>query len=98
MAANYPGRGTVELDGRLEQAWRDDRRYVLNIAFRTLGDLGESEDVVQEAFIRLSDADLDAIQDPRAWVGVVPGRLCIDRLRTLQRTRESAGLDGAAAD
>ena len=41
-------------------------RHLLDVALRMLGDLGEAEDVVQEAFIRLARADVDEIDDVRA--------------------------------
>jgi DNA-directed RNA polymerase specialized sigma24 family protein len=36
-------------------AWRDHRAFAIDLAFRMLGDVDESEDVVQEArFLRLT--------------------------------------------
>ena len=34
-------------------AWRADRAYLIDLAYRMLGDIGGAEDVVQEAFLRL---------------------------------------------
>jgi RNA polymerase sigma-70 factor, ECF subfamily len=79
-----------DLDVTFGRAWREHRRYVLDIAFRTLGDIGEAEDVVQEAFARLLGVDIDEIHDVRAWLVVVVGRLCIDRLRLAHRQRETS--------
>ena len=33
------------------------RPYLVNLAYQMLGDIGEAEDVAQEAFLRLSRAD-----------------------------------------
>jgi RNA polymerase sigma-70 factor (ECF subfamily) len=64
----------------LTDAWRDHRPYLVNLAYQMLGDVGEAEDVVQEAFLRLSrTADID---DVRGWLTVVAGRLCLDQLRS----------------
>jgi RNA polymerase sigma-70 factor, ECF subfamily len=64
----------------LTDAWRDHRPYLVNLAYQMLGDVGEAEDVVQEAFLRLSStADID---DVRGWLTVVAGRLCLDQLRS----------------
>jgi RNA polymerase sigma-70 factor, ECF subfamily len=84
----------LEFDARLGRAWRDDHRYLLNVAFRVLGRISEAEDAVQEAFARLVDQDLDEIDDVRGWLTVVVSRLCFDRLRSADRQRRSsAALD-----
>jgi RNA polymerase sigma-70 factor (ECF subfamily) len=77
-----------ELDARLGRAWREHRRYVLDVALRMLGDLGEAEDVVQEAFTRLFRADVAEIDDVRAWLVTVVSRLCLDQLRSARRQRQ----------
>jgi RNA polymerase sigma-70 factor (ECF subfamily) len=79
----------MEFDVRLGRAWRDDHRFLLNVAFRILGSVSEAEDAVQEAFARLVDQDLDAIDDVRGWLTVVVTRLCFDRLRSADRQRRS---------
>jgi RNA polymerase sigma-70 factor (ECF subfamily) len=93
-SATAPGEAAIDqlpdLDLKFGRAWRAHRRYVLDIAFRTMGDIGEAEDVVQEAFARLLGVDIDEIHDVRAWLVVVVGRLCIDRLRLAQRQRETS--------
>lgn len=86
-----------EFDSRLGRVWRDDHRYLLNIAFRVLGSISEAEDAVQEAFARLVDRDLDEIDDVRGWLAVVVSRLCFDRLRSADRQRRSpTALDALA--
>jgi RNA polymerase sigma-70 factor, ECF subfamily len=77
-----------ELETPFGGAWREHRRYVLDVALRMLGDLGEAEDVVQEAFIRLARTDLDEIDDVRAWLLTVVSRLCLDQLRSARRQRQ----------
>ena len=58
-----PGRDDPVVDA----LWKAHRRRMLDIAFRILLDLGDAEDVVQEAFSRLARADVAAIDDPDAW-------------------------------
>ncbi|MET1000562.1 MAG: sigma-70 family RNA polymerase sigma factor [Acidimicrobiia bacterium] len=79
-----------QFDARLGRVWRDDHRYLLNVAFRVLGSISEAEDAVQEAFARLVDQNLDAIDDIRGWLTVVVSRVCFDRLRSADRQRRSA--------
>jgi len=72
----------------MEAAWRSDRPYLVNLAYQMLGDIGEAEDVAQEAFLRLSRADPDQIDDVRAWLTVVAGRLCLDQMRSARARHE----------
>jgi RNA polymerase sigma-70 factor (ECF subfamily) len=96
MDRSEPTTPVTDADLGLARAWRDHQRLALDIAFRMLGDLGDAEDVVQEAFARLARDGLDGIDDVRGWLVVVVGRLCIDRLRW--RRRHPTELDPNAAD
>lgn len=71
------------------EAWRLHHRHLLDIAYRMLGSLSEAEDAVQEAFARLLRADLDGIDDVRAWLVVVVSRVCLDQLRSARSRREA---------
>ena len=73
----------------VEAAWRSHRPYLVNLAYQMLGDVGEAEDVAQEAFLRLSRTDLEDIDDVRGWLTVVAGRLCLDQLRSARARHES---------
>jgi RNA polymerase sigma-70 factor (ECF subfamily) len=72
----------------LEAVWRAHHRYLLDVAYRMLGSVGEAEDVVQDAFARLLDVDLGEIQDVRGWLVVAVTRRCLDRLRSARSRRE----------
>jgi RNA polymerase sigma factor (sigma-70 family) len=61
------------------------------IAYRMLGSVGDAEDVVQEALLRV-DRALDAgkeLESPRAYIGTVTSRLAIDELRSARARRET---------
>ena len=73
----------------MEAAWRSHRAYLVNLAYQMLGDVGEAEDIAQEAFLRLSRTDLEDIDDVRGWLTVVAGRLCLDQLRSARARHES---------
>jgi RNA polymerase sigma-70 factor (ECF subfamily) len=73
---------------RFAEVWRTSRAYLVDLAFRTLGDVGEAEDVVQEAFVRLSRTEPGEIEDERGWLTVVTGRLCLDRIRSARSRHE----------
>jgi RNA polymerase sigma-70 factor (ECF subfamily) len=72
----------------LDAAWRSHRPYLVNLAYQMLGDVGEAEDVAQEAFLRLARASIDEIDDIRGWLTVVAGRLCLDQLRSARMRHE----------
>jgi RNA polymerase sigma-70 factor (ECF subfamily) len=63
------------------------RPLLFSIAYRMLGSAGEAEDVVQDAWLRArQDRDAD-IRSPRAYLTTIVTRLCIDHLRSAERTR-----------
>ena len=69
---------------RVPAASIDAERYrprLFGIAYRMLGDVQDSEDIVQEAMLRWHDADKLAVREPEAWLVSVVTRLAIDRLR-----------------
>ncbi len=54
-----------------------------------LGSVADAEDVVQDAFMRWLDVDRDAVREPAAFLRRVVTRLCLDRLKSVQRRRET---------
>lgn len=78
-------------DDQVAEAWRRHRPYLVNLAYQMLGDVGDAEDVAQEAFLRLSRADVGAIDDVRGWLTVVASRLCLDQVRSARARYERPG-------
>ena len=81
----------------VEEAWRSHRPYLVNLAYQMLGDVGDAEDVAQEAFLRLARTDAAQIDDIRGWLTVVAGRLCLDQVRSA-RVRHERPDEGDAVD
>src|ERR1700761_2164041 len=81
--------------GQVTDAWRRHRPYLVNLAYQMLGDIGDAEDIAQEAFLRLSRTDLTEIADIRAWLTVVTGRLCLDQVRSARARYERPGEFGS---
>jgi RNA polymerase sigma-70 factor, ECF subfamily len=75
-------------DEQVVQAWNEHRPYLVDLAFRMLGDIGAAEDVVQDAFARLLRARPGEIDDERGWLIVVTSRLCLDQIRSARSRRE----------
>jgi RNA polymerase sigma-70 factor (ECF subfamily) len=71
---------------QVSDAWRANRAYLVDLAFRMLGDVGTAEDVVQEAFFRLVQAPAGDINDERGWLVVVTSRLCLDHMKSSSTT------------
>jgi RNA polymerase sigma-70 factor (ECF subfamily) len=64
----------------------DLRPYLFSIAYRMLGTVGEAEDVVQEALLRLHAAT--GVDSPKAYGATVTTRLALDELRSARVRRE----------
>lgn len=65
------------------------RPRLLGIAYRMLGTRSDSEDVVQDAWLRWRDVDRASLQSAEAWLVTVVTRLAIDRLRAAKTEREA---------
>ena len=78
------------MDAKIVEAYREHRAYLIDLAFRMLGDIGAAEDTVQDAYARLLAADIGEIADERGWLIVVTSRLCLDRIRSAPSRRETA--------
>jgi RNA polymerase sigma-70 factor, ECF subfamily len=65
------------------------RPRLLRLAYSELGDFGEAEDVVQEAWLRLERADVGAIENLDGWLTTVVARLALDHLRSARARRET---------
>ena len=75
-------------DESVIEAWHAHRPYLIDLAFRMLGDIGAAEDVVQDAFSRLLRTSPGEIDDARGWLIVVTSRLCLDQIRSARARRE----------
>jgi RNA polymerase sigma-70 factor, ECF subfamily len=65
----------------LETAFEAERSRLTAIAARILGSEHDANDVIQEAWLRLSRSAADEIDDLPAWLTRVVTRLCLDHLR-----------------
>jgi RNA polymerase sigma-70 factor (ECF subfamily) len=65
------------------------RPALIRAAYRMLGSVADAEDVVQDAFLRWLDVDRDAVREPAAFLRRVVTRLCLDRLKSVRRERET---------
>jgi RNA polymerase sigma factor (sigma-70 family) len=69
----------------------NERRQLINLAYRLLGSLADAEDVVQETYARwyaMSAEQQRDIENPGAWLTKVASRVCLDHLRSARVRRE----------
>jgi RNA polymerase sigma factor (sigma-70 family) len=69
----------------------NERRRLINLAYRLLGSLADAEDAVQEAYARwyaMSRQQQEAIASPGAWLTTVASRICLDLLGSARARRE----------
>lgn len=59
------------------------------LAYRMLGSVSDSEDVLQDVWLRWQEAWNEEIDEPHAYLRTITTRLCIDRLRSAKARRES---------
>jgi RNA polymerase sigma factor (sigma-70 family) len=72
---------TVNEDDLLAQRFEAHRNHLRRVALQMLGSNHEADDAVQEAWIRLSRADADSVDNLGGWLTTVVARVCLDQLR-----------------
>src|SRR5919107_1289224 len=82
---------------RLAGQFESHRAHLRGVGSRMLGSASEAEDAVQEAWIRLGRTDVSDVENLRAWLTTVVGRVCLDMLRT-RKTRREASLETHVPD
>jgi RNA polymerase sigma-70 factor, ECF subfamily len=72
----------------LAERFEEHRPQLRNVAYRMLGSVSESEDAVQEAWLRLSRNGGDGVENLGGWLTTVVGRVSLDMLRARRARRE----------
>jgi len=72
----------------LAERFEAHRDHLRRVAYRMLGSLGEADDAVQEAWLRLSRSDANAVDNLGGWLTTIVGRICLDMLRSRKAHRE----------
>ncbi|MDQ4491732.1 sigma-70 family RNA polymerase sigma factor [Sinomonas sp. ASV486] len=66
----------------LAERFEVERTRLRGVAYRMLGSLAEADDALQEAWLRLSGTEAEAIESLPAWLTTVVGRICLNVLRS----------------
>jgi RNA polymerase sigma factor (sigma-70 family) len=80
----------VQKQDWLAEKFEENRGRLRAVAYRMLGSLGEAEDAVQEAWLRLSRSRTDEIENLGGWLTTVVSRVCLDILRAKKSRREES--------
>ena len=80
---------TMDDNEWLGERFEVHRDHLRAVAYRILGSLSESDDAVQEAWLRLDRSDIHGIENLRGWLTVVVARVCLDMLRSRKARREN---------
>src|SRR5487761_1288887 len=81
----------------LADRFEEHRSHLRAVAYRMLGSLTEADDAVQDAWLRLSRADADEVENLGGWLTTVVARICLNMLRSRNQRRESS-LDARVPD
>src|SRR5215212_835832 len=75
---------------RTEALYEELRPLLFSIAYRMISSVSDSEDIVQEAFLRIYRAEAEGtrIGSPKAYLSAVTTRLSIDHLKSARVRRE----------
>ena len=76
----------------LAQEFEEQRPRLRAVAYRMLGSMSEADDAVQDAWIRVSRADTNEIENLGAWLTTIVARVSLNMLRS-RNTRREAPLD-----
>jgi RNA polymerase sigma-70 factor (ECF subfamily) len=74
----------------LADRFEEHRPHLRAVAYRMLGSLTEADDAVQDAWLRLSRSDTDAVENLGGWLTTVVARVCLNMLRSRNIRREQS--------
>ncbi len=66
----------------LAARFEENRGHLRAVAYRMLGSASAAEDAVQEAWLRLTRSDSEAVENLGGWLTTVVARICLDMLRS----------------
>jgi RNA polymerase sigma-70 factor (ECF subfamily) len=69
------------------KSFQENRSHMKAVAYRMLGNEGEADEAVQEAWLRLMEVDTGNISNLGGWLTTVVARVCLDMLRSRKSRR-----------
>jgi RNA polymerase sigma-70 factor (ECF subfamily) len=75
-------------DPLIAESFEQHRPHLRAVASRMLGSGTETDDALQEAWLRVRDQDPAGVKNMQAWLTTVVGRVCLNMLRARRARRE----------
>src|SRR6266699_475800 len=72
----------------LAERFEENRPHLRAVAYRMLGSASEADDAVQEAWLRLSRAGADGVENLGGWLTTIVARVSLNMLRSRTLRRE----------
>jgi RNA polymerase sigma factor (sigma-70 family) len=66
----------------LTERFEQHRPHLRAVAYRMLGSVSETDDALQEAWLRIRKQDPGTVENMQAWLTTVVGRVCLNMLRS----------------
>jgi len=82
----------------LAERFEAARPRLHGIAYRILGSAAESEDALQEGWLRVSRADVARVANIDGWITTIVARACLDALKSRKTRREELTPDDPRGD
>jgi RNA polymerase sigma factor (sigma-70 family) len=77
----------------LVERFEEHRPHLRGVAYRMLGSLAEADEAVQDAWLRVSRAGADGIENFRGWLTTIVARVCLNALQARKvRPEDSVGV------
>ena len=84
------GTGQMADSDALAAAFEQHRDHLHAVAYRLLGSASDADDAVQDTWLRMSGADVSAVDNLAAWLTTVVARVSLNMLRSRRREQPAA--------
>ena len=74
----------------LAERFEEHRGRLRSVAYRMLGSLTEADDALQDAWLRVSRAGTDEVENLGGWLTTIVARVCLNMLRSRNLRREES--------
>ena len=74
----------------LAERFEEQRGHLRAVAYRMLGSLPEADDAVQDAWVRMSRAETNEVENLGGWMTTIVARVCLNMLRSRTIRREES--------